>query len=43
MQSIQGDQAGFIKWKFVNNSWFIIHRKLIVYYEKGNRDKVLAP
>ena len=31
------------KWKFVNNSWFIIHRKLIVNYEKGNRDKVIAP
>ena len=31
------------QWKFVNNSWFIIHRKLIVNYEKGNRDKVLAP
>ncbi len=31
------------EWKYINNSWFIIHRKLIVNYERGNRDKVLAP
>ena len=31
------------QWKFLDNSWVIIHRKLIVNYEKGNREKVLAP
>ncbi len=30
-------------WKLIDNSWFIIHRKLIVNFEKGNREKVLAP
>ena len=30
-------------WKKINNSWFIVQRKLIVNYERGNRDKVLAP
>ena len=30
-------------WRLIDNSWFIIHRKLIVNFEKGNRDKVLAP
>ena len=31
------------EWKKTNNSWLIIKRKLRVDYEKGNRDKVLAP
>ena len=31
------------EWKNINNSWCIIHRKLKVNYERGNRDKVLAP
>ena len=26
-------------WKLIDNSWFIIHRKLIVNFEKGNREK----
>jgi hypothetical protein len=30
-------------WRLIDNSWFIIHRKLIVNFEKGNREKVLAP
>ncbi|MEL0310419.1 MAG: nuclear transport factor 2 family protein, partial [Gammaproteobacteria bacterium] len=30
-------------WRKINNSWFIMQRKLIVNYERGNRDKVLAP
>ena len=30
-------------WKLIDNSWFIIHRKLVVNFEKGNREKVLAP